>query len=46
MKLNRTQLEQLIKEAMGIADEDEDNIPVDALDVAGQVAAQDLMDQI
>ena len=45
-KLPGTQLEQLIKEAMGIAEEDEDNIPVDALDVAGQVAAQDLMDHI
>jgi len=46
MKLNRTQLEQLIKEAMGIEEDEEDDIPADALDVAGQVAADDVIDKI
>jgi len=40
------QLEQLVKEAMGIAEEDDYGVPADALDVAGQVAAQELMDNI
>ena len=40
------QLEQLVKEAMGIAEEDEDDIPADALDVAGQVSADDVIDDI
>jgi len=40
MKLNKQILEQLIKEAM------EENIPADALDVVGQVAADDVIDDI
>jgi len=40
MKLNRQLLEQLIKEAV------EENIPADALDVVGQVSADDVIDEI
>jgi len=46
MKLTKSKLHQLIKEELESLIEDEDDIPADALDVAGQVAADDVIDKI
>ena len=44
MKLTKLALIKLINEAMGIAEEE--SVPADALDVAGQVAADEVIDDI
>ena len=46
MKLTKSKLHQLIKEELEALIEDDDNVPADALDVVGQVAADDVIDEI